>query len=98
MATKKNEVQVVIPEIKLQQAQIRIVGTSPLVVHKFSEKAKRQMLEKQMKTAKTYRNHEYYPDPTAGRALENIEREAKRINRKPRKHRGKRRKRPCCKP
>jgi hypothetical protein len=53
LATKKNEVQVMIPEIKLQQAQIRIVGTSPLVVHKFSEKAKRQMLEKQMKTAKT---------------------------------------------
>jgi hypothetical protein len=53
MATKKNEVQISIPEIKLQSAQIRIEGTSPLVVHKFSEKAKRQMLEKQMKTAKT---------------------------------------------
>jgi len=54
MAAKKtNEVQITVPEIKLKQAQIRIVGTSPLVVHKFSEKAKRQMLEKQMKTAKT---------------------------------------------
>jgi hypothetical protein len=30
LATKKNEVQVVIPEIRLQQAQIRILGTSPL--------------------------------------------------------------------
>lgn len=52
-STKPNEVEVRIPEIKLQTAQIRIVGTSPLVVHKFSEKAKRMMLEKQMKTAKT---------------------------------------------
>lgn len=51
--TKKNEVQIAIPEIRLETAQIRIVGTSPLVVHKFSEKAKRMMLEKQMKTAKT---------------------------------------------
>jgi hypothetical protein len=53
MAIKKNEVQISIPEIKLRPAQIRIEGTSPLVVHKFSEKAKKQMLEKQMKTAKT---------------------------------------------
>ena len=54
MATKKTTaVEITIPEIKLKQARIRIVGTSPLVVHKFSEKAKRQMLEKQMKTAKT---------------------------------------------
>jgi hypothetical protein len=52
MAAKKNEVQISIPEIKIQQAQLRITGTSPLVVHKFSEKAKRMMLEKQMKTAK----------------------------------------------
>lgn len=52
-ADKSTEVQIAVPEIKLQTATIRIVGTSPLVVHKFSEKAKRMMLEKQMKTAKT---------------------------------------------
>jgi hypothetical protein len=53
MPAKKNEVQVIIPEIKIEHAQLRITGTSSLVVHKFSEKAKKQMLEKQTKTAKT---------------------------------------------
>jgi len=54
MATKKTEPQVIeVPKINLKPATIRIEGTSPLVVHKFSEKAKKQMLDKQMKTAKT---------------------------------------------
>jgi len=32
-----------------------------------------------------YRNHEHYYDPTAGAAIENISREQKRVNKKPRK-------------
>ena len=52
-ARAKKEVQIIIPEIKILTTEIRIVGTSPLVVHKFSEKARKMMLEKQMKTAKS---------------------------------------------
>lgn len=41
-----------IPEIKIKQANITIIGDSPLLINKFSEKAKREILEKQMKKAK----------------------------------------------
>lgn len=52
MATKKNEsVQIVIPGIDIRKATIQIVGDSPLIVHKWSEKAKKEMLDKQMKKA-----------------------------------------------
>ena len=51
--TKKTDEQIIIPKIELKQVEIRIVGTSPLVVHQFGVKAKRMMLEKQTKTAKT---------------------------------------------
>ena len=50
---KKEEVHIEIPEINIQRAVVRIVGTSPLVVHQFSEKAKRMMMEKQTKTARS---------------------------------------------
>jgi len=55
MATKKKTEDSVI-EIKaldIKKVNIRIVGDSPLIVHAWSEKAKRQMLEAQMKTTKT---------------------------------------------
>jgi DNA polymerase-1 len=52
-ATKKKEVRIEIPEIVRQHAIVRIVGTSPLVVHQFSEKSKRMMFEKQTKAAKS---------------------------------------------
>ena len=42
-----------IPEIKLKEVVLTIVGDSPLLIHKFSEKAKAEILEKQMKKAKT---------------------------------------------
>jgi len=46
-----------------------------------------------------YRNAEYYPDVTAGAAIENVTREERRVNRKPRKKPPvKRREPPCCKP
>lgn len=52
MATKNNE-NVSIPAINIQYATISIVGDSPLIVHKWSEKAKKEILDKQMKKAKT---------------------------------------------
>ena len=44
-------VNVSIPAIEIKTFQIRLVGDSPLIVHAWSEKAKREMLEKQMKKA-----------------------------------------------
>lgn len=52
MATKNNE-SVSIPAINIQYATISIIGDSPLIVHKWSEKAKKEILDKQMKKAKT---------------------------------------------
>lgn len=52
MATKKEE-NVFIPAINIQYATIKLVGDSPLIVHKWSEKAKKEILDKQMKKAKT---------------------------------------------
>lgn len=53
MATKKDETIIEILPIDIRFAEINIVGDTPLIVHKWSEKAKREMLEKQMKVAKT---------------------------------------------
>lgn len=41
----KEEPQVVIDQIASQRMLVPIVGTAPLIVHRFSEKAKRQMLD-----------------------------------------------------
>ncbi len=55
MAVKKTDAQVVaeIRPLEIQKVSIRIVGDSPLIVHAWSEKAKRMMLEAQMKATKT---------------------------------------------
>lgn len=55
MATKK-ETTVFIPAINIQHATIKLVGDSPLIVHKWSEKAKKEILDNQMKKAKTKRH------------------------------------------
>lgn len=47
------EREVMIPAIDIKTAMIKVVGDSPLIVHKWSEKAKKEMLDKQMKKAKT---------------------------------------------
>lgn len=53
MATKKNEELIEIRPLDIREVPVRIVGDSPLIVHAWSEKAKRQMLETQTKATKT---------------------------------------------
>lgn len=51
---KKNTSEVLeIRPVEIERIKIKIVGDTPLIVHAWSEKAKRQMLEKQMKVTKT---------------------------------------------
>lgn len=52
MATKKVET-VKIEPLKIEYRQITIIGDTPLIVHAWSEKAKKEMLEKQQKKTKT---------------------------------------------
>lgn len=49
MAGKKNEVVEVKP-VEVQDIVVRVVGTTPLIEHCWSEKAKKEMLQKQMNT------------------------------------------------
>ena len=44
---------VTIPAIDIRNITLTLIGDAPLIVHKWSEKAKRQMLEKQTKAART---------------------------------------------
>ena len=50
---KKEEQTIEIRPLEIKKVNIRIVGDTPLIVHAWSEKAKRMMLEAQMKTTKT---------------------------------------------
>lgn len=53
MATKTKAPGVIeLPALNIQRIQIAVIGDSPLISHRWSEKAKRQMLDKQMKKAK----------------------------------------------
>ena len=53
MATKKANTEVIeISPIEIKKVTIRIVGDTPLIMHAWSEKAKRMMLEAQMGVAK----------------------------------------------
>ena len=54
MATKiKNEkaINIELPEIETGLLTLNIIGDSPLIVHRWSEKARKEMLDKQMKKA-----------------------------------------------
>lgn len=53
MAAKKEETAVVIPNVEIKTAVLKIVGDTPLIMHKWSEKAKKEILDKQMKKAKS---------------------------------------------
>lgn len=50
--TKKEEVGIVLPPLALQLMEVTVIGDTPLIVHAWSPKAKREMLDKQMKRAK----------------------------------------------
>lgn len=47
----KTPIAISIPNIKLERHVIYLIGTAPLIVHAFPEKARKQMLDKQMKNA-----------------------------------------------
>lgn len=51
MATKKTEIIEIRP-IEIKKVTVRVVGDTPLIMHAWSEKAKRMMLEAQMGIAK----------------------------------------------
>jgi hypothetical protein len=48
----KQTVSIELPEINLERHRLYLVGSAPLIVHAFPEKARKQMLDKQMKVAK----------------------------------------------
>ena len=54
-ATPAEEIN--IPAIDIRTVTIKIIGDTPLIMHKWSEKAKREILDKQMKKAKA-KGHE----------------------------------------
>lgn len=43
----KKDVNIIIKPLELEEIEVRIKGTTPLIVHAWDEKAKREMLEKQ---------------------------------------------------
>lgn len=55
MAVKKEEVGIDLPALKIGLMEVTIVGDTPLIVHAWSAKSKREMLDKQMKKAKAAR-------------------------------------------
>lgn len=46
-------ISVELPPLNLQRIDVTLVGDTPLIQHKWSEKARKEMLDKQMKRAKT---------------------------------------------
>lgn len=55
-----------LPELNIKTATIELHGTTPLIVHRFAEKARKEMLDKMMKVAKigkdAYSPEEMYQD------------------------------------
>ena len=49
---KNVEPEIVIPKLNIGKIKLEIKGIAPLVCHRWSEKAKKEMLDKQMKVAK----------------------------------------------
>jgi len=52
MAKAKEVQTIVIPPLKLKRIELDIIGDTPLLCHAWSGKAKKEMLDKQMKKAK----------------------------------------------
>lgn len=53
MAKTSVEQVIELPKLNIKMLKITLVGDSALIMHKWSEKAKKEMLDKQMKRAKT---------------------------------------------
>ena len=51
-ATQKQDIGIELPALNIGMMEVTLIGDSPLIVHAWSEKAKREMLAKQMKKAK----------------------------------------------
>ncbi len=51
--TAAEPTEIILPRFDLRLVHIRLIGDSPLICHAWSAKAKKQMLDKQMKRAKT---------------------------------------------
>lgn len=63
MATaKKENVGIELPALNIGQMEVTLIGDSPLIVHAWSAKAKKEMLDKQMGKAKGAKEKK---DPTA---------------------------------
>lgn len=64
MATKTEAIN--LPELKIKTASITLHGTTPLIVHRFAEKARKEMLDKMMGSARMkkdpYSPEEAYAD------------------------------------
>lgn len=52
MATAKKDVGIELPALNIGLMEVTLIGDSPLIVHAWSAKAKKEMLGKQMKLAK----------------------------------------------
>jgi len=52
MAKEKKVTIITIPPLKKEVLEVKIIGDTPLITHAWAEKAKKEMLEKQMKKAK----------------------------------------------
>ena len=68
MAAKKTE-EIMIRKLEIIETKIRIVGDSPLIVHAWSEKAKKEMLDAQTGAAKTKKKPCKMPFDDFARAL-----------------------------
>lgn len=51
-ASKKETSGITIPAMEIKNLTLTLIGDTPLIVHKWSEKAKKQMLDKMMKKAR----------------------------------------------
>lgn len=58
MATKNNQEVVEIKEFDIKTVNVRIRGTAPLIMHKWSMKAKQMILDKQTEETKVAKKHE----------------------------------------
>lgn len=52
MEGKEQQQQILLPRINIQRIKIKLVGDTPLISHRWSEKAKKEILDKQMKKPK----------------------------------------------